>query len=139
MRRKNSGVTLVELMITVGIVGILAAIAYPSYQRQVMRGGRADGKAELMEASQELEKCYTRFGRYNDANCLTYTTLNTTGRSSERGRYTVRLAAGTTRNAYSLQAAPQNGQANDSLCGTLTLDQTGQRGFAAGGTLAECW
>src|SRR5687767_2012843 len=95
MRRKQSGITLIELMITVGIVAILTAIAYPSYRQQVLRGNRTEAKAELMEASQELEKCFTRFGAYNSANCVVFTQLsNGVGRASEGARYQVTLVAG---------------------------------------------
>ena len=140
MRRKNSGVTLVELMITVGIVGILAAIAYPSYQSQVLRGGRADGKAELMEASQDLEKCFTRFGRYDDPGCVAFTDMTGGGfRTSERGRYRVTITA-SNRISYTLEAVPQNGQVTDTACLNLRLDQTGRRDRTGdSATVNECW
>lgn len=138
MRRKQSGITLVELMITVGIVGILAAIAYPSYRQQVLRGNRTEGKAELMEASQELEKCFTRYGAYNSANCTARGTLTGAGRPSEGRRYQISLAAtANPTTEFALQAVPQNGQEADS-CGTLTLDQTGLRGSATPAD-TKCW
>lgn len=137
MRRQQSGFTLVELMIAVGIVGILAAIAYPAYRQYALRGNRTEGKAELMEAAQEMEKCFTRFGAYNNAGCTTYVQLNNaTGRFSEGSRYRVTLAASAAV-TYRLQAVPQAGQAVDT-CGTLTLDQTGARGSATP-TDSKCW
>lgn len=139
MRRKQSGITLIELMIVVAIVAILTAIAYPSYRQQVLRGNRTEGKAELMEASQELEKCFTRYGAYDSANCTARGTLTGAGRPSEGARYQISLAAAGPRPAteYTLQAVPQNGQEADS-CGTLTLDQTGLRGSATPAD-TKCW
>jgi len=65
-RRKSRGVTLIELMIVVVIIGILAAIAYPSYQEQTRKARRSDGKNSLAEIASRLEKFY--------AHCNTYTT-----------------------------------------------------------------
>jgi type IV pilus assembly protein PilE len=130
-------------MITVGIVSILAAIAYPSYRTQVLRGGRAEGKAELMEASQEMEKCFTRFGAYNNPLCTAFADMTDgTPRPSERVRYLVSFdpASPPTPTTYVLQAVPQEAQSGDDACGTLGLDQTGLRtksGDAA--NVKDCW
>ena len=59
MERFQKGVTLMELLIVVVIVGILAAIAYPSYRAQVMRSHRSDAKIALERAAQTLERCFT--------------------------------------------------------------------------------
>lgn len=139
MRRRQVGITLVELLVTVGIVGILAAIAYPSYRQYALRGNRTEAKAELMEVAQELEKCYTRFGSYISADCNTYKDLTDgTPRPSEGRRYLISVDPGrTTRDTYFLLATPQEGQAQDS-CGILTLDEIGTRGSETPDD-ARCW
>ncbi|MDB6000650.1 MAG: Tfp pilus assembly protein PilE [Rhizobacter sp.] len=58
------GFTLIELMITVAIVGILAAIAYPSYTSSVLKGRRAEGRTALIDLMQQQERLYTQSGTY---------------------------------------------------------------------------
>lgn len=138
--RTSRGVTLVELLIAVAIVGILAAIAYPSYQAQVRRGNRTDAKTELMEVAQELEKCYTRFGAYNNGACTAFNVVTAGNRISERGKYQVTFGAvADPVNQFALQAALVPGQPPDPECGMLTLDQSGLRGRTGTDTIARCW
>jgi type IV pilus assembly protein PilE len=130
------GFTLVELMIVVAIVGILAAIAYPSYQAQVTKSRRAEGKALLLEVAQSLEKCKVLYGAYNNANCAAHGSVtggNT--RTSEGGFYVVDATA-TSATAFSLQAVPQR---TDTVCGTLTITQAGAKGEGGTGTVTDCW
>ena len=64
-RRATTGFTLIELLIAVAIVGIIAGIAYPSYQDQIRKSRRAQGKTELLELAQFMERNFTITGRYN--------------------------------------------------------------------------
>jgi type IV pilus assembly protein PilE len=125
------GITLIELMVVVVIVGILAAFAYPSFQQQVRETRRADGKAMLMETAQQLERCYTRFARYDNAACAVVLPA-----ASGEGFYSVDASA-LSASAFTLQATPQGDQANDAACGVLSLTSTGVQG--AEGDAGECW
>jgi type IV pilus assembly protein PilE len=147
----QAGVTLIELLITVAIVGILAAVAYPSYQNHVLRASRADAEGVLMEAAQFLERNYTTNNCYHrsDSACGTARASNNcvgaTGEVSLAG-LCVAPKIGTTRynisfssilsQSYTLQAVPTG---TDAVCGTLTLTNTGVKGESGTGTAAECW
>ena len=129
MRKLNRGITLIELMIVIVIVGILAAIAYPSYSRYVEQARRADGKTALMDAAQRLERCYTQNNTY--VGCPV-------AAASPDGFYAI-AATEQTANAFTLTATPQNQQAGDTRCGTFTLESDGSRD--ASGSLGpdRCW
>lgn len=129
-RRGMAGVTLLELMIVVVVVGILAAIAYPSFQEQVRKTKRADGKAALMETAQELERCYTRFASYTAAGCGV-----ALPRNSDEGHYVIAFDASAA-SSFTLSATPQDDQTHDS-CGALTLTNAGVQG--ADGDPDDCW
>ncbi|MES9917892.1 MAG: type IV pilin protein [Candidatus Thiodiazotropha sp. 4PDIV1] len=73
--KKSCGFTMVEIMIVVAIVGILAAIAYPSYVDSVRKGRRHDGMSALLDAAQKLDVLRARTASYTlipaDANIST--------------------------------------------------------------------
>lgn len=127
-RLASSGFTLIELMITVVIIGVLAAIALPSYQGFVEQGRRSDGQGALMDAAQALERCYTTYGAYNDTDCNV-----SFPRDSSEEHYEI-TAPTLTDTTFTLEASPQGGQSSDD-CGDLTLQHTGAKG--SDGT--DCW
>lgn len=136
-QRLMSGFTLVELMIVVAIVGILAAVAYPSYQESIARSRRADAKAVLMENAQFMERYFTQNNTYLNA-VLPVTEAPKDG-ATKYYDITFSPAPARTVTTYSLRAVPKNGMASDP-CGTLTFSQTGAKGVTgASRTANECW
>ncbi|MEM9372847.1 MAG: type IV pilin protein [Planctomycetota bacterium] len=138
--KRHEGFTLIELMITVAVIAIIAAIAYPAYTDQIVKTRRGDAKAALSATVQALERCYTRYAAYNNANCQTATDLGA-GIDSENGHYQL-TATVLTANTYTLQAAPQGPQASkDTKCANFTLAQTGARtnSGSSSNADAECW
>ncbi len=138
---KQTGFTLLELMVTVVVVAILASVALPSYREQITKTRRADARQELMELATAQERFYTNCNRYATALNGAQATCAGLGQAgatkiSENGYYSLSLAGdGST---YTLTAAPQSTQ-SDSKCGSLSLTDAGVKG--ATGTLgaAECW
>lgn len=139
-RATGRGFTLIELMIAVAIVGILAAIAYPSYMDSVRKSKRGHAKAALVELAQRAERYRTVQGSYAGF----WDTVPTDHRSSPRvgegaTAYALQYAANETNTGFTLSAVPQGGQTADTRCMTLTLDQAGQKGESGTGTVADCW
>lgn len=136
-RIKSRGFTLIELMITVAIVGILAAIAFPSYQNQILKSHRTDGKTKLLEVAQRQERYYTDNNTY--ATNLTLLGYSSSPANSDNGYYSISAAAGSSgiASSYVLTATRLGSQTSDMTCGNLTLSSTGVKG--ATGTSTDCW
>lgn len=134
--KKQRGFTLIELMIVVAVVGILTAIALPSYNEYILRGHRAEGRAALLQTAQWMERAATANGDYP----LT-AAFPDSMKSIPSGRYAISLNSdGAT---FTLTATAQNAQANDK-CGNLTLSNTGLQGAnskteGASGYDTSCW
>jgi type IV pilus assembly protein PilE len=140
---KQSGFTLIEVIIVVVIVGILVSIALPGYQESMRKGRRADAKSALMDAANRQERLMLDRSRYTqDMVELGY---GADPMISEEGWYSIDRYATTAcpvanTNCYALQATPVAGgaQAGDSRCTALRLDNTGAK-TATGSAADECW
>ncbi len=140
-KNRQNGFTLIELMITVAIVGVLAGIAYPSYQDSMTKSRRADAKAALLELSVFMERLYTTTGCYTSGSCATGTTTAPTLPflvTPKSGKANYDLTVATTPSTFTITATPRS-TAPDSVCGALTLNSTGVKTEGGTGTLADCW
>ncbi|MGY4830736.1 type IV pilin protein [Sphaerotilaceae bacterium SBD11-9] len=136
------GFTLIEVMIVVAIVGILAAIAYPSYLEQVARSRRADAKAALLDRAQWMERQYSVSGRYDRTgagDALDVDKLPALS-GATAAHYAQSFASGPTQTTYVLQMAPTaSGAMASDRCGSFRVSQTGAKTITGSADSSSCW
>lgn len=117
MNARARGFTLVELVVAVGIIALLASIAYPNYLRYTQRGNRTDATRNMMLLGQALERCYSQ--------SFTYIGCAGVGASTATQFYTISLATPSA-SEFTLTAVP-NGppQADDATCQKFTMSSGG--------------
>lgn len=124
--KKNEGFTLIELMIVIAIIGIIAAIAFPSYQDSVRKTRRANVQADLLEISSYMERIFTESASYTGA------TIASSGKTNDFYTFTSPIP-NLTQTTYTLTAVATGAQTGDTGCTTITLTHTGVKGPAS------CW
>jgi len=130
----HKGFTLIELMIVVAIVGIIAAVAIPSYQQYALKAKRADAMIGLLQTADSQERFYVLNNRYAATNTELFGAA--TQESPER-EYQLSVTAGDV-NGFTISATAQGAQASDTACLTFSLNQAGTKGPPAAVT-AGCW
>ncbi len=134
MQKKSSGFTLTELLITLAIIAILVALAYPSYTNYIMKSRRSDGQGTLLDLANRMERYFTTNNTYSGA-----TLANVGAPATTTGGFYTLSINNLSATTYSLQATPTGAQASDTQCSSLTLTNLGQKGENGTGTAADCW
>jgi type IV pilus assembly protein PilE len=139
--QQQRGFNLMELMVAVTIIGIIVAVALPSYSNYMLNTRRTAVTACMVEMAQFMERVYTTSMDYG-TNAGADTVLpNSSCRNDLAPFYTLDLPA-PTQQAFILTATPIGAQEKDTSCGILTLNQAGTRTAAGSGAAAkvrECW
>ena len=143
---RQSGVTLLELMIVVAIIAIIASAAYPLYTQYVVRAKRAAGTTMLLQVADRQQQFFMDNKQYaSSLESLGFTAnpfmMNEQGAvvadADPERVYNISLSD-TSATSYTATAEPQEQQAEkDTECASLTLTHTGEKGQSGGGT--NCW
>lgn len=150
-RRNQSGFTLMELMITVAIVGTLAAVAYPAYTDSVSKGKRAEARTALINLLQQQERYLTQMNTYETFAAGTPGALpfkaysspdSTQAKSSHLLGARLCQAVGavipTKRDCIEVFAEPQAGVFSDPQVTSIAIDTQGRR-TCTGTNTERCW
>lgn len=132
--KKNTGFTLIEIMVVVAIVGILTSIAYPAYQESIRRSNRAAAKAALLDIASRQEKFFSLNNQYTDLATLKVSTTLTNNSSTNIYILSMNINNANNPPTFTATATAQGNQAGDS-CGNFSINNYGQQTPTTKG----CW
>lgn len=142
--QRQTGFTLIEMMIVIAVIGILASIAYPNYRDYIARAKRSEVRTMLLENAQFLERNFTTANRYDQDSTETEIESEDLPRTKSpadgAANYTITVAFPSAQ-SFTLTATRAGSMANDA-CGNFTLTNTGVQGISSnseGTTVAQCW
>jgi len=129
---RSAGMTLVEIVLVVGLLGLLLSLAIPTYQAYLLRGHRVEAIRLLLTAAACEERHRARTGAFDTTRCKGNT-------DNEFYRLTIEPQGQSSASQFVLIAEPLNGQRRD-VCGNLSLDQAGTQGISGPqDKLHKCW
>jgi len=137
---RESGFTLIELMIVIAVIGLLTTIALPSYQSYVARGKRAEARAEVLKAEGWLERYFTENNRYSDTPSSTANAAFSSrfGAVPATGAANYNITLAVTSTTYTVTATRTGSMASDN-CGNYTKTNTGSLTFvSSSGDTSRC-
>jgi type IV pilus assembly protein PilE len=139
LKRRMAGITLLELMAVVMIIGVLAAVALPSYRQYEIRAQRTEAKSALLQLATNEERWYLQNNTYsNDPTVLGFATGKT-----ENGAYQLSVASADLRTTYKATATPVSGgsidMTADTDCAAFSLDSQGVKSVSGTLPVERCW
>jgi type IV pilus assembly protein PilE len=118
---KIRGFSLIELMITLSVIGVLAKLSISSYTQNSFKANRAEAHTQILMIQSVYESIYSQTNRYPAAN-----TLPPSASIPSTAHYS--YATTLTATGYTITATPTGNQVNDTTCPSITLDSTGNQG-----------
>lgn len=137
----SRGVTLMELLVVIVILGVLASIAVPTYRRYLVRTQRSEAKIALLQLQTAQEKFYMQNNGFTDD--ITDASPKGLGLTSvtETGKYDIAIDLAADLQSYTATASPHKGggQDDDSQCKNFTITERGTRGVSGSESVQFCW
>lgn len=128
MKRRQKAFSLLELLISITIIGILVGIYVPSYRHYFIKKEQKEAQMAMLDLAEKLENYYLENGSYSGA-----TKENLAAKSLEN--YDLQLTI--QNDSYQISAIPKNKLVDDQICGTITFDSDGNQGNSSGNN--SCW
>ena len=140
---KDSGMTLIELMVTVAIVAILAAVAYPSYTSHIRKARRTEAKAALLQIQVAQEKYFLEKNAYSSALNSTNLGLGYSSASPKTsgGYYTLSYTVNSSATTFTATATATGTQTDDTNCKSFSINELGTKTSknSRNTTSTDCW